>query len=61
MHRQRLRPLWNYTTLKLRERLTAYIYRLRPLWNYTTLKPQIRTASNDIFLDVWIKIHTDSL
>ena len=35
---QGLRPLWNYTALKLNDFTITDITSLRPLWNYTALK-----------------------
>ena len=41
MHRASLRPLWNYTALKL-VKVTWYLFvGLRPLWNYTALKQAV--------------------
>ena len=34
-----LRPLWNYTALKLQDKAVLRLVSLRPLWNYTALKP----------------------
>ena len=45
-----LRPLWNYTALKLMVLSFLHLICLRPLWNYTALKRSLKLEPPDICL-----------